>query len=104
LRAVLAKSFARIHAQNLVNFGVLPLTFSRPADYNDIHTGDVLRLDDVRRALAKGDHLAIVDATRGRTLEVHHFMSPRQVQYVLRGGLVNWMKERLAGSTAPPVT
>ncbi|MFP3558740.1 aconitate hydratase [Paraburkholderia sp. SIMBA_049] len=96
LRAVVAKSFARIHAQNLVNFGVLPLVFSRPEDYYDIHTADVLRLDDVRRALAEGDHLTIVNVTRDRTLEVHHFMSPRQVEYVLRGGLVNWMKERLS--------
>ncbi|HYS67055.1 MAG TPA: aconitate hydratase [Paraburkholderia sp.] len=103
LRAVLAKSFARIHAQNLVNFGVLPLTFDNPADYNDIHTGDVLRLGDVRRALAKGDELMIENMTRGTKFKVRHFMSPRQVQYVLRGGLVNWMKERLAGATAPPV-
>jgi len=103
LRAVLAKSFARIHAQNLVNFGVLPLTFDNLADYNDIHTGDILRLDDVRRALAQGDELMIENITRGTKFKVRHFMSPRQVQYVLRGGLVNWMKERLAGATAPPV-
>ncbi len=98
LRAVVAKSFARIHAQNLVNFGVLPLTFSRLDDYDDLHAADVLRLDDVRQTLAKSDRLTIVNVTRGRTFEVRHFMSSRQVEYMLRGGLVNWMKARLAPS------
>ncbi len=54
LRAVLAKGCARIHSQNLSNFGVLPLTFVDPADYDGIQTGDVLRLTGVRRALAEG--------------------------------------------------
>ncbi|SOE63692.1 aconitase [Burkholderia sp. D7] len=98
LRAVLAKSFARIHAQNLVNFGVLPLTFSHPADYNNIQSEDVLRLNDLRRALAESDELTIENATQGRTFQVRHSMSPRQVEYVLLGGLVNWMKARLTGS------
>jgi aconitate hydratase len=98
LRAVLAKSFARIHAQNLVNFGVLPLTFSNPADYNNIQSEDVLRLNDLRRALAESDELTIENATQGRTFKVRHSMSPRQVEYVLLGGLVNWMKARLIGS------
>ncbi|SFU24004.1 aconitate hydratase [Paraburkholderia aspalathi] len=101
LRAVVVKSLARIHAQNLVNFGVLPLVFSHPEDYDDIRAADILRLDNAHQALAEGDHLTIVNVTRGRTLEVHHFMSPRQIEYVLRGGLVNWMIERLSRSAGP---
>jgi hypothetical protein len=92
----------RIHAQNLVNFGALPLTFSHPADYNDMHTGDLLRLGDVRRALAKGDELMVENMTRGTKFKVRHFLSPHQVRYVLRRGLVNWMKKRLAGPPRLP--
>ncbi len=100
LRAVVVKSFARIHAQNLINFGVLPLTFVDPADYVAIQAGDVLRLVGVRRALAEEHQLVVENVTRQRSFQVGHSLSPRQVQFVLSGGLINWMKERLAGSPA----
>ena len=101
LRAVVAKSFARIHAQNLINFGVLPLTFVDPADYVAIEFGDVLRLVGVRRALAEENELLVENVTRQRSFQVGHSLSPRQVQFVLSGGLINWMKERLSSSPAP---
>ena len=94
-------AFARIHAQNLSNFGVLPLTFVDPADYDGIQVGDVLRLAGVRRTLAEGGELVVENVTRQRNFQVRHFMSPRQVQFLLRGGLINWMKERLSGSPEP---
>jgi len=97
LRAVLAKGFARIHAQNLVNFGVLPLTFVDPADYDRLQAGDVLRLTDLRRVLTDGGELAVENVTRQVTFQVSHQMSPRQVLFLLRGGLINWMRERLSG-------
>jgi aconitate hydratase len=95
LRAVLAKGFARIHAQNLINFGVLPLTFTDPAAYGDMQTGDVLRLSDLRRALIEGRELVVENLTRQRSFRVHHFLSERQVRVILSGGLINWMKDRL---------
>ncbi|MGF6970862.1 aconitate hydratase [Paraburkholderia sp. WC7.3g] len=104
LRVVLAKSFARIHAQNLVNFGVLALTFDDPADFDGIAVGDVLRLDDVHDALTRSHGLTVKNTTRGGTFEVHHAMSLRQTQYVLRGSLINWMKERLAGHAGTSAT
>jgi len=97
LRAVLAKGFARIHSQNLSNFGVLPLTFIDPIDYDGIQAGDVLRLAGVRRALAEGGELVVENVTRQRQFQVRHFMSARQVQLLLRGGSINWMKQRLSG-------
>lgn len=100
LRAVLAKGFARIHAQNLVNFDVLPLTFVDPADYDHIEAGDVLRLSGLRHALKKGNELTIENVTRQQQFRVRHALSPRQVQLILRGGLINWMKEHLADSSA----
>ena len=95
LRAVLAKGFARIHAQNLINFGVLPLTFVDPADYDGIQADDVLRLTDLRRALTEGGELVVENVTRQYKFQMRHNMSPRQVVFLLSGGLINWMKERL---------
>lgn len=95
LRAVLAQSFARIHAQNLINFGVLPLTFVDATDYDGIEPGDVLHLADVRNALATGSALQVENRTRQRHFSVNHFMSSRQVELLLSGGLINWMKRRL---------
>jgi aconitate hydratase len=97
LRAVLAKGFARIHAQNLVNFGVLPLTFVDPEDHDRIEAGDVLRLTDLRRVLTEDGELGVENITRQITFQVRHHMSPRQVQFLLSGGLISWMKERLSG-------
>jgi len=97
LRAVLTKGFARIHAQNLINFGVLPLTFIDLADYDGIQAGDVLRLADLRRVLVAGGDLLVENVTRQHQFQVRHSMSPRQVQFLLSGGLINWMKERLFG-------
>ena len=77
---------------------MLPLTFVDPADYDGIQAGDVLRLTGVRHALAEGSALVVENVTRQRKFQVRHFMSPRQVQFLLRGGLINWMKERLSGS------
>ena len=51
---MIAKSFARIHAQNLVNFGILPLIFEKPVDWEDIRPEDILQLEDLRRALPAG--------------------------------------------------
>jgi aconitate hydratase len=101
LRAVVVKSFARIHAQNLINFGVLPLTFVDPADYIVIQAGDVLRLVGIRRALAEEQELLVENVTRQRSFPVTHTLSPRQVEFALSGGLINWMKERLSGSPVP---
>ncbi|HEY2863881.1 MAG TPA: aconitate hydratase [Casimicrobiaceae bacterium] len=98
LRAVLAKGFARIHSQNLINFGVLPLTFINAADYDDVKEGDVLRLAGVRRGLTEGDELIVENVTRRQKMRVRHFMPPRQVQILLCGGLINWMKDRLSSS------
>ncbi|MEZ0167737.1 aconitate hydratase [Microvirga sp. TS319] len=99
LRAVFAKSFARIHSQNLINFGVLPLTFGDAADYDDIQMGDVLRLIDLHRSLVMGNELIAENVTRSRSYRVHHSMSSRQVDAVLRGGLVNRVKEATGHST-----
>ena len=96
LRAVLAKGFARIHSQNLINFGVLPLTFIDPADYDNIQKGDILRITDLHKVLTDGVEVEVQNVMTQHTFKMCHYMSARQVQFLLRGGLINWMKERLA--------
>ena len=95
LRVVLARSFARIHWQNLVNFGVVPLTFADPADYDGLGRGEALRFAGLHAALRAGPD---VTATRadGTVVRLRHALSPRQVELLLSGGVINWLRDRLA--------
>ena len=94
LRAVIAKAFARIHGQNLVNFGVVPLLFCDPADHDTIEAGDVLRIEGLRDALAAREPIEVHDTTRDRRFQVRHDLSDRQVRVVLAGGLINDFRQR----------
>jgi aconitate hydratase len=95
LRVVLARSFARIHWQNLVNFGILPLTFVDPHDADGIEQGDRLRLTWLRD-IRPGRQLSVEHLTRNRTLHASQNLSPRQIDILLAGGLINWVRARLA--------
>ena len=96
LRAVVAVGFARIHRQNLPNFGVLPLTFSDPSDAASLTVGDVLHLEGLHDALRRGGEVTATVGADGRQLGLRHDLSPREVDVVITGGLLNWMKRRLA--------
>ena len=92
----MAKDYARIHWQNLVNFAVLPLTFEDDADYGRIEEGDVLRVDGVHETLRGGDgRVEVENVTRDETYACRHDLSDRQVEVLLKGGQIEWMKERL---------
>jgi aconitate hydratase len=93
VRAVLAKSFARIHQDNLVNFGILPLIFQAPADYDTLHQGDELQIQDVPGGFQGGDLLLVRNLTQERTYTVTHTLTPRQVKVVLAGGLLNHVRQ-----------
>jgi aconitate hydratase len=93
LRAVIAKSFARIHWQNLANYGVLALEFEYPGDYDSIDQGDTLRIQHLRDTLAHKDSLQVDNLTKKATFTVRHRLSPRQVQDVLAGGLIARLAE-----------
>jgi aconitate hydratase len=93
VQAVITKSFARIHKANLVNFGILPLTFNSEADYDSIELGDVLVLDKIRETLPKSNELTIRNETKGLDYVVAHDLSERFVQIVLAGGLLNFTKQ-----------
>ena len=94
LQVVLAKRFARIHARNLINFGVLPLTFNDLADYDHIDAGDVLRLVCTAPTLANANELSVENVTRSSKFTVRHSLSSRQVEVLRSGGLLTWAKLR----------
>ncbi|MFD4366883.1 aconitate hydratase [Rhodococcus sp. NPDC058521] len=94
LRAVIAKSFARIHWQNLANFGVLALEFENPDDFEQVEQGDTLVLDGVREAVRSGNRLTLVDSTRDVEIPLVHRLSARQVDDVLAGGLIPQLARR----------
>jgi aconitate hydratase len=93
LRVVIAKSFARIHWQNLANFGVLALEFDDPDDYDNVDQDDTLRITGVRDALADKDTLQVDNVTKDSSFTVRHRLSPRQVNDVLAGGLIPRLAE-----------
>jgi aconitate hydratase len=98
LRVVIAKDYARIHWQNLPNFGVLPLSFSDAADYEKVDQDDVLAFDGLRQAIASGDRIVARNTTKGHELVLRHELSERQVDMILDGGLINLMRK--ASSTS----
>ncbi len=89
VRAVIAKSFERIHAANLINFGILPLTFSTPGDYDKIDQQDELEIIAVRKEISDGDDLIVLNKTKGTSFQVTCQLSARQKQIVLAGGALN---------------
>lgn len=94
IRAVVAKSFARIHRDNLINNGILPLTFANEGDYDDISPMDELTLPHVREAIAQGqEQLILHNATKGRDYTVCLPLTQRQRGMILAGGLLNYTRE-----------
>ncbi len=95
VRAVIAKSFARIHRSNLINFGLLPLQFVNPSDYDNIAQGDILEINNVDQDL-KSDSIIVRNVTQNVEIPVKHYMSPREFVIILQGGLLNDIKRRKA--------
>jgi aconitate hydratase len=88
VRAVLVKSFARIHRANLINWGIVPLEFDEPADHAALQRGDVLRIDELRGAIAAGRRITILHERSGRRLMARCVLSPRERDILLAGGLL----------------
>ena len=93
VKAVVAKSFARIHVANLINAGIVPLTFADPADYDKISQGDKLVLSDIKEAIAAGkSNFTLLNATTGEAITLVGNYSTRQADMLLAGGLLNYTK------------
>ena len=100
-RVVLAHSIGRIHGENLVNYGVLPLLFVEPADLERLEKGTVLRLHGLHTWLhGTRQDWEIAYGTDGRSegrIKVRHDLSPRQIDVLLAGGAIPWMRRRIQG-------
>ncbi len=94
VKAVLVKSFARIHCANLANAGILPLVFKNEADYDKIDQMDDLELPDIRRTIAEGGEVTVRDVTKGVDIPAEAILSQRQREMVLAGGLLNYTREQ----------
>ena len=94
IRAVIAKSFARIHMANLINFGILPLTFADPADYDRLNQTDDLFIGDYADAIASADSLTLQDRTTGATIPLLLHLTERQRHILLAGGLLNYTRNQ----------
>jgi len=92
LRLVMAKSIARIHWQNLVSFGILPLTFVNEDDYKKIDKGDVIIIKHLHKAVEQNEITATIE-NKGK-IKLSHQLSKRQVEILLSGGLINWIKKQ----------
>lgn len=93
VKAVITKSFARIHMANLVNAGILPLTFADESDYDTIEQGDVLVIENVEKQLRAGNAISVTNKTKGITFTANVSVSDRQKDMLAAGGLLNYTKE-----------
>jgi aconitate hydratase len=92
IKAILTKSYARIHRSNLINFGILPLIFEDPDEFNGIQQGDRLRITHLRSRLEEGGPLRIENVTQERVFEASHGLNSRERGVLLAGGLLNYTR------------
>ena len=93
IQAVVVKSFARIHVANLINAGILPLTFENEADYDKIDLGDRLTLPNIREALKTGAPIVMNNETKNESYPLIGGFSERQTAMLLAGGLLDYTRE-----------
>ncbi len=96
IKAVLVKSFARIHRSNLINAGILPLTFVNEADYDSIAQGDELVIDNVIDAISEGKQITVINKTKGTEILCNCELSERAKDIVISGGLLSYTKAKLS--------
>jgi aconitate hydratase len=96
IKAILAKSYARIHRSNLINFGILPLTFKGQDEFEKVQQGDRLRIENIRDSLKKDGFLKVENVTQQRFFEVVHGLNNREREILLSGGLLNYIRNRMA--------
>lgn len=93
VKAVIVKSFARIHRANLVNFGILPLTFENENDYNLFDMGDIIELPDIKNRLKSKAKITIKNVTKSKEVKVTHTLTPREIDILCVGGLLNYQAQ-----------
>lgn len=94
VKAVIAKSLERIHTANLINFGIIPLTFKNEADYNKIEQGDDIEIPSIKQIIKQGGVLKVKNNTKKVEFEVEYTLSNRQKEILLGGGTLAYMKHK----------
>jgi len=94
VKAVIAKSFERIHSANLINFGIIPLTFKTESDYDEIDSGDEIQIPNIRKVLSKNEPMIVKNLTKGKDFEVNYDLSERQRNILLAGGMLSYIKNK----------
>lgn len=92
VKVVAVKSFARIHLANLINFGILPVTFSNPADYDSISQGDILEMLNFKEAVQSSETLEVENKKKGKKFNLRISLTPRQREIIIAGGLLNYTR------------
>lgn len=95
VKIVIAKSFARIHKANLVNFGILPLTFASDNDYEETALDDILTINDLKQSLLSGEQVIAVNTTSGKQIMLNHDLDKRDIDILIAGGLLNHTKQKM---------
>jgi len=93
VKAKLVKGFARIHRANLINFGIVPLMFADPSDYDTLDQGDELLFENIREQLKRGHEITVTNLTKNATIAAKHDLSPREVDIILAGGKLNYVRQ-----------
>ncbi|MCK4934902.1 MAG: aconitate hydratase [Simkaniaceae bacterium] len=94
VKAVIAKSYARIHRKNLLNFGILPLEFVKESDHNTIDQEDILEIKDVRSSVDSGSEITVFNKTKNQSFQTKMELSNREKSALLAGGLINLTMEK----------
>ena len=94
IKAVIAKSFARIHVANLINFGIVPITLQNADDYDKFSEGDQIEIKNFAAAVAAADEAVLVNKTTGVTAKLRLSLSARQREMLLAGGCLNYTKNQ----------
>jgi len=97
VRAVIAKSFARIHRANLINFGIVPLVFANPADYDTIDRDDELQISGLPEVLFRNEPFAVQNLTKKTSFLVRHNLTEREAEVLAAGGLLNYTRQHGQG-------
>ena len=93
-KVVIAKSFERIHTANLINFGIIPLTFKKDKDYEQIDQGDNIEISNIIKNIESGDNLKVKNKTKNIEFEVEYNLSDRQREIILAGGTLAYIKNK----------
>lgn len=94
IKAVVAKSFARIHMANLINFGIIPLTFKNPEDYDKINEDDDIEISGFNDSIGTNDEILLLDKTTNEKIVLNLNATERQREILLSGGLLNYTKNK----------